>query len=598
MSKTFKLNPKFKAFGMLALLSGVSAVAYNALSGDLETEDKEEQKGEVKAETPIAEEEVAKKEEKKSSWMPSFLSKSKKAEKKTLCPLGTCADNPLEMEIVPFHGHIGVIAANGNSLTTTPTSAFGKLGIYVKVHIRESIASGSEIIAGDTTDCYWRTHGFAGFEYPSMAEKEQFVKFIVFMDRTVGGDAIVTLDPTVKTFEDLVDKEIAMLQATPSQTLYEVLKNRSSLSRRGKSSLTPIFVDPEGGVNSVYSMMLSSKNETQTAILWDPELTQAVENGARVVASTKDLPYTIVDGVVCNAKLLDDAKNEEVFTKFVKGLMDTNDQMNANPQLAVDAMLATMPVYATLEESKGEGSVLALAENLVWTGKSDNYKIFGFDKTPIQTQLLEIEREKFGKLKGVGYFRKNMDEYQAIYRETGDIDTKYPVYEADELLDIRFVANVLSQNVAEVKKEVRKSIPTYTAQDKQAAKNQAPTFSNPISIEFASGKATLTEDAKDVIEDKLIPFLESTEGVVLISGHTDSTGSMKINMSLSQQRANAVKTELVKVWGESENRFITIGNGPTQPICNEKDWRVDGYGSLAECYQVNRAVRFGVISRM
>jgi OOP family OmpA-OmpF porin len=54
--------------------------------------------------------------------------------------------------------------------------------------------------------------------------------------------------------------------------------------------------------------------------------------------------------------------------------------------------------------------------------------------------------------------------------------------------------------------------------------------------------------------------------IVDIEGNTDSTGSRPLNMSLSHQRADAVKEYLIEKYGFPAARLRTIGNGPDKPI--------------------------------
>lgn len=56
-------------------------------------------------------------------------------------------------------------------------------------------------------------------------------------------------------------------------------------------------------------------------------------------------------------------------------------------------------------------------------------------------------------------------------------------------------------------------------------------------------------------------------GVIVSTGHTDSTGSDAYNMDLSMRRAEAVKTYLVDK-GIDTDRINTIGEGKHQPIAD------------------------------
>jgi outer membrane protein OmpA-like peptidoglycan-associated protein len=67
-----------------------------------------------------------------------------------------------------------------------------------------------------------------------------------------------------------------------------------------------------------------------------------------------------------------------------------------------------------------------------------------------------------------------------------------------------------------------------------------------------------------------------------IRGHTDSDGDEDANMELSQQRADAVKAELMEA-GIEESRLTTKGFGESQPL-NSND--------TAEGKANNRRVEF------
>ncbi len=51
-----------------------------------------------------------------------------------------------------------------------------------------------------------------------------------------------------------------------------------------------------------------------------------------------------------------------------------------------------------------------------------------------------------------------------------------------------------------------------------------------------------------------------------IAGHTDDTGTKEANQKLSQDRAEAVKTFLVKFYGISPDRLVARGYGESRPV--------------------------------
>ena len=88
-------------------------------------------------------------------------------------------------------------------------------------------------------------------------------------------------------------------------------------------------------------------------------------------------------------------------------------------------------------------------------------------------------------------------------------------------------------------------------------------------VNFESGKSTITQDSYVSlmkVVDIMETFPESTFDIV---GHTDNIGSKDKNMTLSADRANAVKNFLVEK-GIAESRITTQGLGDTKPVASNK----------------------------
>lgn len=83
-------------------------------------------------------------------------------------------------------------------------------------------------------------------------------------------------------------------------------------------------------------------------------------------------------------------------------------------------------------------------------------------------------------------------------------------------------------------------------------------------ITFSSGGSELT-DAGRVELDKVAAFLQANPGSIEIAGHTDSDGAAELNQTISQQRANAVKTYL-ESQGVPAESMTAVGFGEDQPI--------------------------------
>ena len=104
-------------------------------------------------------------------------------------------------------------------------------------------------------------------------------------------------------------------------------------------------------------------------------------------------------------------------------------------------------------------------------------------------------------------------------------------------------------------------------------------------LEFATGKAIIRTTSYASL-DKLAELLKNKkEYMLLIEGHTDNVGKRESNLTLSKNRANAVKTYLMKK-GVSESKLKTLWYGPDKPIADN---------STDEGRQKNRRVEMTIV---
>ncbi len=88
-------------------------------------------------------------------------------------------------------------------------------------------------------------------------------------------------------------------------------------------------------------------------------------------------------------------------------------------------------------------------------------------------------------------------------------------------------------------------------------------------VHFASAKWQVLPDSFKLL-DQVVQVLKDQPKIrISIEGHTDSVGGEAMNMKLSQARAEAVQTYLVKK-GIAADRLEAVGYGPTKPIASNK----------------------------
>jgi len=89
------------------------------------------------------------------------------------------------------------------------------------------------------------------------------------------------------------------------------------------------------------------------------------------------------------------------------------------------------------------------------------------------------------------------------------------------------------------------------------------------SIYFKTGKDAFTNETSIRLDGVSKILSEYTASDFVVEGHTDSTGSDKVNAALSQKRADAVMNFLIENGFPKEN-IKAVGYGSSKPIGDNK----------------------------
>lgn len=103
-------------------------------------------------------------------------------------------------------------------------------------------------------------------------------------------------------------------------------------------------------------------------------------------------------------------------------------------------------------------------------------------------------------------------------------------------------------------------------------------------VTFKSGKADIAPESFPVLR-LLASVLRNCGTHIEIAGHTDAAGDAKVNLKLSERRADAVQKHLVKS-GVDAKYLRAVGYGETQPISGD---------SSKESRRKNRRIEFRVL---
>ncbi len=107
----------------------------------------------------------------------------------------------------------------------------------------------------------------------------------------------------------------------------------------------------------------------------------------------------------------------------------------------------------------------------------------------------------------------------------------------------------------------------------------------PGNITFATSKYEIRSDFYSVLDSVSLVLIEFDKTAIKVSGHTDSTGSAEFNQTLSEQRAESVRSYLINKKIKA-GRLQAIGYGPRYPIATN---------NTAEGRQINRRVELELL---
>ena len=103
---------------------------------------------------------------------------------------------------------------------------------------------------------------------------------------------------------------------------------------------------------------------------------------------------------------------------------------------------------------------------------------------------------------------------------------------------------------------------------------------------FETAKAVIRPESFELLDQVSQIIVENPQvGRVEVGGHTDSRGSDRYNLELSQRRSDAVRAFLIRR-GVTEDRLIAVGNGEERPIADNE---------TEEGREANRRVEFNLI---
>lgn len=376
-------------------------------------------------------------------------------------------------------------------------------------------------------------------------------KIVGLIDRTVGADAVVLNTKKYPSLKSLLDLNNLVQQRTgqklgitfagdtPSEYLTLVLSTKFEAF-----NLSDFEVKKVADASNAWKLLQDPTQNLAVAVIWEPYVSQAQQQGYTVVLSSKDAPEAIVDVIVASDRLIQSQpdKISQLLAAYYRRI-DANirEASQLQKQIAEDGKLSPSDANAVLQGI----DFFTAVEAKNWL-TNDTLK-------------------------------KRIIYTAAILTMAGELD-KVP--QPDALFSSQFISQAAA-NTQTLISLIRPDKPQLA--DRLAGKGKviAPTTVNISQIKTApnignlqvrgevkfnvgstqlnpQGRQTLNQLAEEIAE-----FNPQTVAVKVI-GHTSKTGTADFNQTMSQQRAQVVASYLRS--RRLKHKIVAEGKSFSKPL--------------------------------
>jgi NitT/TauT family transport system substrate-binding protein len=462
--------------------------------------------------------------------VPGFASGTPKNDAKvdTSQPLTPVADkqtSEVRVRVNIWVGCVGGLVANGG-LDTQPGSIYADKGLKVTFKIIDDWTEGASALATGNVDVMLTTADVWAKDFGQFQDKNVNARAVYMVDWSRGADGVIGRQG-INSIEDLAGKTVAFAPYTPSHFLLWNGLTSSGLSSDQRNEIFNKAVHTKDGIEPA---TLFAQQKVDAAVAWDPDMSDAVAKrpGAKKIYDTRVANRLIADILVVSDRFA--ANNPQTVVKFIQGWLEGVQFIHSQPSRAYTLIgtIKDFNIPTDLAKTMLEGVKLA--------DYADNQSFFG-------TAGSNSDYANIFKMA------------QDMYREERLIKR---TYDPETSVDRRYVAALSGK------------FPTASSEApiayKEPPKGATPIATQRRSIYFEPNSAKMGLDSRAVV-DEIGDFMRAYENTVVdIDGNTDSTGSRSLNMALSKDRAEAVKTYLVQKYRFPPERMRTIGNGPDKPV--------------------------------
>ena len=464
-------------------------------------------------------------------------------------------DNTLRIQVVTWPGYAPGLYFNEGSAANTRSRFFKDYGFKVEFVREDDLINAMNAWVADEYDAIVQTADAFSL-YTSIPDlKPLRPKAFIQTDWSRGGDAIIA-KRGINSINDLRGKRIALAVPAPAQTMLITALESAGMSLND--------VEVVKTTDNIAAAELFQSADIDAAVVWSPfdiEATGKVP-GSKILLSTVEQSHIIGDIIFAKESVLQEKR--EMFNGFYEGWMRAVAEMKETPS---NAEKAAKYLGEFLQSSQEDAE--AAMTTVHYATHGDNKDFFGLNN-------------RYRGMQGGDLYSK----MNKVFTASGDQEGMGPPWKSVINTDAILAADGKLRGALHASEGVKEFTPPTAKQ------RSAPALSSkPVSINFASGKSALTENAKTIID---LQFAETAKSFgnlrVRIEGNTDSDGSRGLNQKLSEARARAVAKYLEDTYQMNPNRFIIVGNGPDKPVAGCETNATDA------CKARNRRTDFQLIA--
>lgn len=381
-------------------------------------------------------------------------------------------------------------------------------------------------------------------------------KIVGLIDRTIGADAVVLNTPQYPQLTSLLDLQtlvkdarsqgqsvgIAFAGDTPSEFLALVLDTKFD-----SFNLSDFEVTRVADASEAWQLMQNPNQNIAIAVIWEPFVTQARQQGYTMVLSSQDAPKSIVDVIVASDRLLQskpDVVSDLLESYYRRIDANVGNSSQLQTQIAEDGGLS--PTDAAAVMNGIEFFTAAEADQWITDGTLEQ-------RIKATAAVLALS----GRITQVPLETDSLVMGEAIANAAENTQTLISLVRADN--------PDLADRLEGKQRSINAPVPTLQTRQVQSA----PDIGNLQvrgEVKFATGLAQLSQASQQTLSQlgqEISEFNAQTVGIRVI-GHTSQTGSASVNQTLSQERAQVV-VDYLRNQGIQHN-IVAEGKGFNEPL--------------------------------